>query len=126
MKFTLGMLVAAVSADNSAFLQMKTTTKRVSTKKWDDDGDDMTYGADGVSESIMDNSPTLGVHEFIEAQAEDQVDSDDADDPETALTAADDEATNFGEDADPTEAKSEYDDSDDDEDLKEEEDIDAE
>jgi len=32
MKFALGMMVAAVSAD-TAFLQMKATTKRVSTSK---------------------------------------------------------------------------------------------
>lgn len=93
MKFALGMMVAAVSAD-TAFLQMKATTKRVSTKN----DDDFVYGEDGVADDVMDHSATLGVHEFMEAQADDEVDAESTEDPETQLSAADDEVTNFGED----------------------------
>lgn len=112
-------MVAAVSAD-TAFLQMKATTKRVSTKG----DDDFVYGEDGVADDIMDHSATLGVHEFIEAQNEDQVDESDANDPETAMAAADDDQTNFGEDADPQDRiakEQEMENEDDSEDAEEEE-----
>lgn len=121
----LSMMVAAVAAaEPKAFLQMKMSTKRVSTK--DDDFDDMTYGADGVSDAAMDDSNTLGAHEFLVAQDEDEVDSDDASDPDTAVAAADDEATNFGEDADDTEGSTEDEDSDEADEMKEQDAMDEE
>merc|ERR1719359_914475 len=86
------MLVAAVSAD-TAFLQMKMKAQVKAPE-------DFTYGEDGAAEDALDNSPTLGVHEFLEAQSDDVVDGDDSDDAEARLAAANDEVTNFGQDTD--------------------------
>jgi len=61
--------------------------------------DDFVYGADGFSEADVDDSFKLGAHEFIEAEEDSEIDDEDADDPSVALEAANDEATNFGEDA---------------------------
>lgn len=100
MKAIAAMLVTAVAAD-TAFLQMKLSTKRVHTQKWggDDDDDDMTYGADGAYDEMIDG-PIMGVHEFLNAEEEEEVDDSDEGTEDLAQTEADDEATNFGEDAD--------------------------
>jgi hypothetical protein len=100
MRGLVALLLAATSAaavklGDVSFLQMGLRTKRLRG----DDDDDMTYGAYGQDDAAMDESDHLGVHEFIEAN-DDQIDEEDRDDPDIARAAADDEATNFGEDGD--------------------------
>lgn len=108
MKLVLACAIAAVEASRApgAFLQMGLKTQRMSTMtKWGDDeydGDDMVYGENGFSDSAMDDSDTLGVHEFIEAADDSQVDDSDESQEEIEKQHIDDETTNFGADADPT------------------------
>lgn len=66
----------------------------------DDDQDEDLIGEHGLEDSIMEDKATLSQHDFTEIHDEDPVEPEAYAGEDTAAIDADDENTNFGEDAD--------------------------
>jgi len=67
------------------------------------DDDDDLIGSDGLEHELMDEKATLSQHDFTEIRDEDEIEPDSYEGEDVAAIDADDEATNFGENADEAE-----------------------
>jgi len=82
-------------------VEMRAEAKGMSYDDYDgsDDGDDMLYGEDALEHELIDENPTIGVHQFTQVHDEDPVEPEAYEGEDVESIDANDEATNFGEDA---------------------------
>jgi len=82
-------------------VEMRSERLGISYDDYDDndDGDDMLYGEDALEHELIDENPTIGVHQFTQVHDEDPVEPEAYEGEDVESIDANDEATNFGEDA---------------------------